>query len=144
MRISDWSSDVCSSDLGGADEGGQRGHDHSTDRHVHPRSPHLVRRLRGARQDRPRWSRATNQIAGIGTLLRLGGYTVDMDRLPVATFDRPAAELRRGYRSAISFPRARPTAAAHPEIDQLRVLLPVSPPPATLPCGHDAAPHGKA
>src|SRR3546814_18972665 len=105
---------------GWADEGGQRGHDHSTDRHVHPRSPHLVRRLRGARQDRPRWSRATNQIAGIGTLLRLGGYTVDMDHLPVATFDLPAAALPRGYRSSIDFPRARRPAPPHTHTHQPR------------------------
>ena len=43
-------------------------------------------------------------------------YTSVMNRLPVATFDLPAAELRRGYRSAIYFSRAARIAEAHPDL----------------------------
>src|SRR3546814_14006435 len=62
-----------------------------------------------------------------------------MDRLPVATFDLPAAELRRGYRSAIYFHRARRIAAAHPEIDQRRVLMQVFQKRDAVLCGIDEA-----
>src|SRR3546814_16877549 len=62
-----------------------------------------------------------------------------MDRLPVATFDLPAAELRRGYRSAIYFHRARRIAAAHPEIDPRRVLMQVFQKRDAVLCGIDAA-----
>src|SRR3546814_4950679 len=62
-----------------------------------------------------------------------------MDRLPVASFDLPAAELRRGYRSAIYFHRARRIAATHPEIDQRRVLMQVFQKRDAVLCGIDEA-----
>src|SRR3546814_20004666 len=72
-------------------------------------------------------------------VVRRGGDTVDRDRLPGATFDPPAAELRRGYRSAIYFHRARRIAAAHPEIDQRRVLMQVFQKRDAVLCGIDEA-----
>jgi nicotinate phosphoribosyltransferase len=62
-----------------------------------------------------------------------------MDRLPVATFDLPAAELRRGYRSAIYFSRAKRIAAAHPDIDRRRVLMQVFQKRHAVLCGIDEA-----
>lgn len=62
-----------------------------------------------------------------------------MDRLPVATFDLPAAELRRGYRSAIYFSRAARIAAANPERDRQRVLMQVFQKRDAVLCGIDEA-----
>ena len=67
------------------------------------------------------------------------GYTLGMDRLPVATFDLPAAELRRGYRSAIYFSRAGRIAAAHPEVDRAGVLMQVFQKRHAVLCGIDEA-----
>jgi nicotinate phosphoribosyltransferase len=61
------------------------------------------------------------------------------DRLPVATFDLPAAELRRGYRSAIYFSRAARIAEAHPERDRRPVLMQVFQKRASILCGIDEA-----
>ncbi len=62
-----------------------------------------------------------------------------MDRLPVETFDLPAAELRRGYRSAIYFSRAARIAAAHPELDGRPVLMQVFQKRDAVLCGIDEA-----
>jgi nicotinate phosphoribosyltransferase len=62
-----------------------------------------------------------------------------MDRLPVATFDLPAAELRRGYRSAIYFSRAGRVAEAHPDRDRRRVLMQVFQKHDSVLCGIDEA-----
>src|SRR5690606_23163640 len=66
-------------------------------------------------------------------------YTSVMERLPVATFDLPAAELRRGYRSAIYFTRAARIAAAHPELDRRPVLLQLFQRHHSVLCGIDEA-----
>jgi nicotinate phosphoribosyltransferase len=62
-----------------------------------------------------------------------------MERLPVATFDLPAAELRRGYRSAIYFSRAADIAGAHPERDRRPVLMQVFQKHHSILCGIDEA-----
>ena len=62
-----------------------------------------------------------------------------MNRLPVATFDLPAAELRRGYRSAIYFSRAARIAEAHPDLDRVPVLMQVFQKRHSILCGIDEA-----
>jgi nicotinate phosphoribosyltransferase len=62
-----------------------------------------------------------------------------MERLPVATFDLPAAELRRGYRSAIYFSRAGLIAEAHPDRDRAGVLMQVFQKHRSILCGIDEA-----
>jgi nicotinate phosphoribosyltransferase len=62
-----------------------------------------------------------------------------MTRLPVATFDLPAAELRRGYRSAIYFSRAGRIAEAHPDRDRRPVLMQVFQKRDSILCGIDEA-----
>lgn len=61
------------------------------------------------------------------------------DRLPVETFEIPAAEIRRGYRSAIYFNRAKAIATAHPDIDQQGVLMQVFQKGNSILCGMDEA-----
>lgn len=61
------------------------------------------------------------------------------ERLPVATFDIPAAEVRRGYRSAIYFDHARRVAEAHPDRDARGVLMQVFQRNDAVLCGIDEA-----
>lgn len=61
-------------------------------------------------------------------------------RLPVETFDIPAAEIRRGYRSAIYFNRAKTIAAATPGLDNAGVVMQVfQKTPGAVLCGIDEA-----
>jgi hypothetical protein len=61
------------------------------------------------------------------------------ERLPVETFEIPAAEIRRGYRSAIYFNRAKAIAAANPQVDQEGVLMQVFQKGNSILCGMDEA-----
>lgn len=63
----------------------------------------------------------------------------DRTRLPPETFDIPAAEIRRGYRSAIYFDRARRIAAAHPDRDRRGVRMQVFQKEHAVLCGIDEA-----
>jgi nicotinate phosphoribosyltransferase len=60
-------------------------------------------------------------------------------RLPVETFDIPAAEVRRGYRSAIYFDHARRIAEADPARDARGVLMQVFQRNDAVLCGIDEA-----
>lgn len=62
-----------------------------------------------------------------------------MTRLPPETFDIPAAEVRRGYRSAIYFSRAKRIASSHAERDRRGVLLQVFQREHAVLCGIDEA-----
>lgn len=63
-----------------------------------------------------------------------------MTRLPVETFDIPAAEIRRGYRSAIYFNRAKTVATGDPERDARGVVMQVfQKTPGAVLCGIDEA-----
>lgn len=60
-------------------------------------------------------------------------------RLSTETFEIPAAEIRRGYRSAIYFNRAKAIAAANPQIDDQGVLMQVFQKGNSILCGMDEA-----
>lgn len=60
-------------------------------------------------------------------------------RLPTETFEIPAAEIRRGYRSAIYFNRAKAIAAANPKVDNEGVLMQVFQKNQSVLCGMDEA-----
>lgn len=59
--------------------------------------------------------------------------------LPPETFEIPAAEIRRGYRSAIYFNRAKRIAAAHPERDAKGVTMQTFQKHDAILCGIDEA-----
>lgn len=61
------------------------------------------------------------------------------NRLPTETFEIPAAEIRRGYRSAIYFNRAKHIAATEPERDAEGVLMQVFQKGDSVLCGMDEA-----
>lgn len=62
-----------------------------------------------------------------------------MTRLPVETFEIPAAEIRRGYRSAIYFNRAKHIAEQDPERDLRAVTMQVFQKNDAVLCGMDEA-----
>lgn len=62
-----------------------------------------------------------------------------MTRLDPGIFDIPAAEIRRGYRSAIYFTRAKRVAAADPERDARGVTMQVFQKKDAVLCGMDEA-----
>lgn len=61
------------------------------------------------------------------------------ERLNPSLFDIPAAEIRRGYRSAIYFTRAKKLAVANPERDALGVTMQVFQKNDAVLCGIDEA-----
>jgi nicotinate phosphoribosyltransferase len=62
-----------------------------------------------------------------------------MERLPPETFEIPLAEIRRGYRSAIYFNRAKEIARRHPQEDSAGVLMQVFQKNEGILCGMDEA-----
>src|SRR3546814_19059325 len=96
MRIMDWSSDVCSSDLAGADEGQRRklfaGRHRNCDRDGRVDGTEVVRRPPDKAKDR---AGTKGHNAGAAAQYPLGGDAAEADPLFVAALDHGPFEDRK-------------------------------------------------